>query len=192
MSQVIRISETVYKRLEAHARGFDSPVNVIERLLDFYERHEPASPVTHRPAVPSVPSQEIMELDPDSPGELLHTRILEGRFGDSRVRKWKQLAYEAHRHALAYFGSVQELERISLARVHIGLRDDMGYTPYPDLGISIQSLAANASWKIALHLGRQIRIPRIELLIEWHQKEKAAHPGRKGRLLWMLSGYENQ
>lgn len=37
MSQVIRISNDLYKRLEAHATGFDTPSNVIERILDFYE-----------------------------------------------------------------------------------------------------------------------------------------------------------
>jgi len=39
VSEVIRISEPTYKRLESLARGFDTPGNVIDRLLDFYERH---------------------------------------------------------------------------------------------------------------------------------------------------------
>lgn len=39
MSEVIRISEATYNRLESLARGFDTPGNVIDRLLDFYERH---------------------------------------------------------------------------------------------------------------------------------------------------------
>jgi hypothetical protein len=39
MSEVIRISESTYKRLESLARGFDTPGNVIERLLDYYVRH---------------------------------------------------------------------------------------------------------------------------------------------------------
>lgn len=38
MSQVVRISETIYKRLESLARGFDTPGSVIERLLDFYKK----------------------------------------------------------------------------------------------------------------------------------------------------------
>jgi len=37
MSQVIRISDQLYKRLEEHATGFDTPSNVIERILNFYE-----------------------------------------------------------------------------------------------------------------------------------------------------------
>ena len=37
MSQVIRISDSLYKRLEVHATGFDSPSSVIERILNAYE-----------------------------------------------------------------------------------------------------------------------------------------------------------
>lgn len=37
MSQVIRISNELYRRLEAHTVGFDTPSNVIERILDVYE-----------------------------------------------------------------------------------------------------------------------------------------------------------
>lgn len=37
MSQVIRITSELYKRLEHHATGFDTPSNVIERILNFYE-----------------------------------------------------------------------------------------------------------------------------------------------------------
>ena len=37
MSQVIRIPESLYKRLESFASGFDTPANVIERLLDLNE-----------------------------------------------------------------------------------------------------------------------------------------------------------
>jgi len=39
MSEVIRISEPTFNRLESLARGFDTPGNVIDRLLDFYEGH---------------------------------------------------------------------------------------------------------------------------------------------------------
>lgn len=39
MSQVIRIPESLYKRLESHAIGFDTPAGVLERILDFYETH---------------------------------------------------------------------------------------------------------------------------------------------------------
>ena len=34
---VVRLPDRLYKRLEAHAKGFDTPTNVIERLLNEYE-----------------------------------------------------------------------------------------------------------------------------------------------------------
>ena len=37
MSPVVRIPDSTYKRLEKEAVGFDTPANVIERLLDYYE-----------------------------------------------------------------------------------------------------------------------------------------------------------
>ncbi len=40
MSPVIRLSDQIYERLSAHAIGFDTPSNVIERLLEFYDSHQ--------------------------------------------------------------------------------------------------------------------------------------------------------
>jgi len=40
MSQVVRIPSSIYERLEKHASGFDTPVNVIKRLIDYYEKSE--------------------------------------------------------------------------------------------------------------------------------------------------------
>ena len=37
MSQVIRITEKLYNRLKSHAEGFDTPANVIEKILNAYE-----------------------------------------------------------------------------------------------------------------------------------------------------------
>lgn len=43
MSRVIRISEALYRRLEAYASGFDTPSNVIERILNAHENVPPGS-----------------------------------------------------------------------------------------------------------------------------------------------------
>ena|SRR5690554_1622112 len=54
MSQVIRISRDLYKRLESHAQGFDTPSNIIERLLNFYES-------TNEPILKSESSNKQIE-----------------------------------------------------------------------------------------------------------------------------------
>lgn len=44
MSPVIRVSDDLFARLESHAQGFDSPANVIERLLNSFEGIEDNAP----------------------------------------------------------------------------------------------------------------------------------------------------
>ncbi len=44
MSQVIRISDQLFKRLEKYAQGFDTPAKVIEKILDEYEGVESINP----------------------------------------------------------------------------------------------------------------------------------------------------
>ena len=48
MSPVIRLSDTVYERLGAHAQGFEPPANVIERLLDQVEGVDTATRITEQ------------------------------------------------------------------------------------------------------------------------------------------------
>ena len=57
MSQVIRISDTLYKRLEAHASGFDTPSNVIETILNVYEERNPNFK-------PHIDAQDLLEVEP--------------------------------------------------------------------------------------------------------------------------------
>ena len=92
MSQVIRISESIYGRLESLAKGFDTPGNVIERLLEVYEKHHTSVPSTVK-STPRIatPPASVKTLNPDNPGNLRHTRILEGWFGNEKVKNWMQL-----------------------------------------------------------------------------------------------------
>lgn len=52
MSHVIRIPVEIYARLEKHAQGFDTPANVIEKLLDHYEGGQ-SEPLESRLQAPS-------------------------------------------------------------------------------------------------------------------------------------------
>lgn len=63
MPPVIRVSESLYQRLSAHAEGFDTPANVIEKLLNQIEGI-PASTGSmgddgvHRPKLHFFPSED--------------------------------------------------------------------------------------------------------------------------------------
>jgi hypothetical protein len=60
MSQVIRISDELYKRLEAHALGFDTPSNVIERILDAFEGI--TTPIRTDPVDPEIQLASSLEI----------------------------------------------------------------------------------------------------------------------------------
>ena len=54
MCPVVKISTGTYSRLEKHARGFDSPSNVIDRILDHYE------------GIESSPEEKASEIEMNS------------------------------------------------------------------------------------------------------------------------------
>ena len=71
MSPVIRLSDSIYKSLEAHAIGFDTPSNVIERLIDFYESSSaPFNTGSINEIVPRVPHAIKKPRNPAKEGEL--------------------------------------------------------------------------------------------------------------------------
>lgn len=65
MSQVIRISDDLYKRLEALASGFDTPSNVIEAILDAYEN-------TTSAPLPSIRSSVNSKIQPADNLEIVY------------------------------------------------------------------------------------------------------------------------
>lgn len=61
MSPVIRIDDALYDRLATHRSGFETPAQVVSRVLDFYENNtdETATPpVVEAPSPPS-PALEL-------------------------------------------------------------------------------------------------------------------------------------
>jgi hypothetical protein len=75
MCPVIKIPDDVYKRLESHAVGFDTPVKVITRLLDAYEA------VGKRPAAKNT--SEAMSPDLQAIGNVFsdHFGVVPRSFG---------------------------------------------------------------------------------------------------------------
>jgi len=68
MSPIIRINDDLYQRLESKAIGFDTPSNVIERLLNFWdkEQHSEKQNTTEKPSskiYPKVKSSFVSSID---------------------------------------------------------------------------------------------------------------------------------
>lgn len=177
----LEISEHNLQRLQALATPFvDTPDMVIERLLDAYEDS----------ASSSVPREnklqfEGLKLDPDSPDDLSFTRIRSASFAGKEISRpnWNKLVRIAHQEAKARLGSFRELAAITIANIEEGQLDEYGFHYVPEADISVQGLAANVAWQCSLKLARHIGVP-VRVVVEWQNKEEAAHPGRRGLLPW--------
>jgi hypothetical protein len=52
MTQIIKLTDNIYNRLASLAEGFDTPANLIERILNYYE-------VNHSLDLPTANSPEF-------------------------------------------------------------------------------------------------------------------------------------
>lgn len=182
MSRVIRVSETTYRRLEQHVTGFgDNPDTVIERLLDYYEDDSDKENGNQRRE--GSGQNAPLELEPDHPGDLTHTKVLEGYFGEERVSNWKELMHTAHSIAYGTLGSFNKLREVTEANIEKGEHTESGFDPVLGAPISIQGANANNSWQNAFRLAKELKVP-IEMTFRWRNKKKALHPGKKGKLSW--------
>jgi hypothetical protein len=179
----IEISPDTFGKLQELGVAFvDTPETVIARLADEALARRGASRV--RPSVPPL-SSDWIELDPFFTGNLAHTRVRRATFGDRDVDppQWNNLLRVAHIEAKKKLGSFTAVEQASSARLWNGKLDERGFKYVPEAGLSIQGLDSNLSWSSALRLAKKLSVP-IEVEFEWHEKDGAANPGKRGHMRW--------
>tara|TARA_R110002110_G_scaffold301156_1_gene515233 strand:+ start:195836 stop:196222 length:387 start_codon:yes stop_codon:yes gene_type:complete len=99
MPPVIRLSDELYHRLAAYAEGFDTPANVIERILNEKEGVESVSP-TRLPE--DLPKPELIFYPDESAFRSAIIRhvparaILHYRDGSSEERLWNTDKFSAN------------------------------------------------------------------------------------------------
>lgn len=88
---VIRVTDELYRRLEAKAQGFDTPSSVIERLLDAAEGYTTSKPSTtlseaSRPSLEFYPDETTFKahLASQKPGKV----VLHYANGREEERTW--------------------------------------------------------------------------------------------------------
>ncbi len=177
----IQISDSTHDRLLRLITTFaDTPDTVIGRLLDERE-------ASSNTAVPSTtgPTIQALQQDPDAPDNLTFTRVRSASFGNIEISrpKWNTLVRTAHQEARQRLGSFHSLASITITNIQEGKHEDYGYTYLPEADISVQGLAANLAWPSSLKLARHLKVP-IRVVFEWHNKDGAAHPGKRGILEW--------
>jgi len=101
MCPVIRIPDDLYRRLERHANGFDTPSNVIEKLLNVYEgagEEGPKTPAEDNNIQAFVAPSSLEILYHPGPEETFKERFLESKLayiklyytdGTTKDKVWK-------------------------------------------------------------------------------------------------------
>jgi hypothetical protein len=182
----MQISAKSVQLLRELAVPFDDTVDtVIERLVRFYREHcheDARAPASAPKAMPAG----VLNLNPESPPDLRHTRIVKAVFGthDLRGANWNEVVRKVIEVAyVAADGDFGKLRRMTNANIVEGHKADEGYTPLSDLGISVQGVAANDAFRIVRELSKKLSVP-LHIIFEWRDKEGATHPGEAGQFVW--------
>src|SRR5262245_58876034 len=152
----IEIPEPLLKRLQQHATPFvDTPVSVIERWADFYEKHNRPLKSDSKSSNGKNPPHEIpngvRQFDAKRPPSLLHTRV-RGEFDSMPFSNWNDLVRIAHAHAFKKAGGFEELRKMTRAQIRKGAYSDEGYKFVPEIGVSIQGGEAGYAWMDSLRV----------------------------------------
>ena len=179
--KTLRIDSLTYKRLEKHARKFETPSELIQRALHALEHFEqgdsPASP--HGSETDSERHFNTQRL-PD----LRFTKVLDATIGGKVIKrpKWNLLLQEmvglAHEGAKGHFG---ELTRLCPTNMVPGWKVDEGYHYLSDINVSVQGRSANATCQMIVTTAQNLGIA-LSIGFMWRNREGATHPGERGRI----------
>jgi hypothetical protein len=175
------ISDGNFRRIQAVAVPLiDTLDTALERILTFYEKHNPPRSGTILPAA-TMPISGERVFDPYSPPDLTHTKMTAATFRRRALElpTWNALLDEVIRASRGDLGSFDALKKICLTNLVDGQKTDQGYRYLSDIRLSVQGQSANDAWRsvarLARHLGYQVQVSFV-----WYFKEAAAFPGESG------------
>jgi hypothetical protein len=182
MMPVVRLNDATFEELKVISTwlGTSTPPETIERLVR--EKSDALGLERDANAEPEVPSGHEITHFEKAPG-LSFTRLIYGKIDGTPITtaNWVRLLIEmiAAVKAKGLAGDRLVAELQVPAKTH-SFSDD-GFRYYPDLGISVQGLSAQAIWKEVERLAKKWKIS-VEAQFQWRQNDKAQHPGRSGLL----------
>ena len=184
MMPSVEISDATFKRLQAHAKPLiDTTNSVIDRLLDHYEdaQEEGDRSAPNGRKDPAA----MIRFDAGEVPSLTHTKLRKASFAGRELARpnWNELVRTAVDAGLDRLKNLEELLRVTDARIVKGTKTDEGFSPLGSRGISVQGVDAHDAWRIAYGLARKLSLA-VEVIFEWRDKEGAAHPGEIGTIGW--------
>ena len=130
---------------------------------------------------PAEADNGVRELDPENPGSLFYTDILDGNFGPTHVSSWRELIDSAVKTSSQQALPLLVLREIARVQDH---DPEAGYFhQVEDTNLWVPGMDSNQCWQRAFRLAQRTNTD-IKVLVEWKDTEGAAHPGEKGMLRW--------
>lgn len=146
----------------------------------------------------SSSSSDVLRLDPESPPDLTHTKMLRAEFGGKQVfnPNWNKLLKFAHDRTLEEMGSFREVVQVTNSNIKEGKFEGKGYHHYVTSGsslpdFSIQGKKARTAWPDILHLAKHLGAD-VFVRFRWRNKKKAVHPGKMGILEWQSTSEQQE
>ena len=169
----ISISESTYKRFASIAKPFATETDVLNGLLDLHQKLDNIQKSRERTEF--VQTENAFSLF--NPPDLKHTRLLHVDFLGKRFNKlnWTVLLYSVIIEAKRAFPD--SYKDLILHNYVNGIETENGYHYVEELGISIQSLDSNGTFKTIRNIITKLN-SKIYIKFEW--MEKGLNPGLKG------------
>ena len=182
-SDALQLSPATITRLQKHAKPFvDTVDTVVNRILDAYEGGQ----LVEGDEGDIVTDGNIRDFSGKMP-DLTHTKVLSIEFNRTKFPRaettWNALLNETIRFAKKTAKSDDVFKRLVTVNWVKGKKEDEGYRYLTDVNLSVQGQDANAAWRGASHIAKQLGC-RIEVIFTWRIKEGAAHPGVTGKLAY--------
>src|SRR5438105_5560264 len=99
-------------------------------------------------------------FNPSTPPDLTHAKILGVSFCSETLGRgqdnWNGLLNVAVREAKARAKSPVEFKQLMIVNFVEGSKQDEGYRPLSELGISVQGQDANGAWRAVSHIAQKL------------------------------------
>jgi len=171
----VQISDENFARLQRLAVPLvDTADTVIAKALDALEGNAPGLGSKDRTFPAATP--------PDLSFTSVRSATVDGKVLMGADTYWNSILVAAIRAAIQHGATPNQISNNLLANHISGTKDDGGYKPIPEAGLSVQGQDANNAWKSTAYLADAFGIT-VEVTFIWQNNPKAALPGQAGRMV---------
>ena len=182
------LNETL-ERISGYKAENSQIINFLQNLFPNFSigNLTSSSPEIPRNQVPTLPTelqvdQNVINLNPDHLEDLLHTKVLEARFGNkTTLNSWRSILDAGLKTAFENGLSIAVLRENLSVNLKEGVYNLQGYSPIEGLNYSWQGQDANTTARNFVKLAKLLNL-EIYVLFQWRDKGK--FPMRQGLINW--------